>query len=496
MQEITLTQNTFKLFPTVYAVQNDTGRELKMIIQDQTLLLGDTGAVAVQRSDGSYYTIAATLNVLDNAFTADISQALTQPGRTLCQLKVTRSGLVVSSYTFAIMVQPSTDGVPSEQLGVSVDELMAAADQLIYASSDTKVALLQIAEKTAYIDANGQDYYNALFNALYPPIRATSVSLNTNSLVFSSTNVTQTLTATVLPNNHEDTLEWGTSDPSVAVVSDGIVTSVGAGDAIITATCGPVHKSINVTVAQAVLLSISAVYTQSGTVYDTDTLDSLKDDIVVTAYWNDSSQTTVSADDYTLLGTLTVGTSTITVEYGGKTDTISVTVSQNPVLYSLRNQVMTTSSQFNTGLYLLSEDKDFTIAYDVTLTAKNSAWKIAYIYETASPWRGIMFGVGGSTYRAKYYSAYQDMGAASQITRTRVVATHAAGSGKMVVYYRNNTASSTSTLTVTNSVEQSTYGPLIIGAHTTNTWAGTIAKLDVLNYAMTQQEAEAYITGA
>lgn len=336
MQEITLTQNTFKLFPTVYAVQNDTGRELKMIIQDQTLLLGDTGAVAVQRSDGSYYTIAATLNVLDNAFTADISQALTQPGRTLCQLKVTRSGLVVSSYTFAIMVQPSTDGVPAEQLGISAQDLIDAAAQIMYADTDTKAALLQIASKLAYIDANGQTYYDALFNALYPPIRATSVTLNKNSLVFGSSGVTETLTATVLPNNHEDTVVWGTSDPSVAVVSDGIVTSVGVGTCTITATCGPVHKNASVTVSAASLVSISAVYTQSGTVYDTDTLDSLKDDLVVTATWSDSTTTTVPASDYSLSGTLEEGTSTITVEYGDQSDTFTVTVTHDDrALYPL-----------------------------------------------------------------------------------------------------------------------------------------------------------------
>lgn len=336
MQEITLTQNTFTLFPTVYAVQNDTGRELKMTIQDQTLLLGDTGAVAVQRSDGSYYTIAATLNVLDNAFTADISQALTQPGRTLCQLKVTRSDLVVSSYTFAIMVQPSTDGVPAEQLGISVQDLMDAAAQIMYADTDTKAALLQIASKLAYIDANGQTYYDALFNALYPPIRATSVTLNKNSLVFGSSGVTETLTATVLPNNHEDTVVWGTSDPSVAVVSDGIVTSVGVGTCTITATCGPVHKNANVTVSAASLVSISAVYTQSGTVYDTDTLDSLKADLVVTATWSDSTTTTVPASDYSLSGTLEEGTSTITVEYGDQSDTFTVTVTHDDrALYPL-----------------------------------------------------------------------------------------------------------------------------------------------------------------
>lgn len=74
------------------------------------------------------------------------------------------------------------------------------------------------------------------------------------------------------------------------------------------------------------LSSISAVYTQSGTVYDTDTLDSLKSDLVVTATYSDSSTSTVASTDYTLSGTLTTGTSTITVSYGGKTTTFSVTV--------------------------------------------------------------------------------------------------------------------------------------------------------------------------
>ena len=74
------------------------------------------------------------------------------------------------------------------------------------------------------------------------------------------------------------------------------------------------------------LVSISAVYTQSGTVYDTDTLDSLKTDLVVTATWSDTSTSTVASADYTLSGTLTEGTSTITVSYGGKTTAFNVTV--------------------------------------------------------------------------------------------------------------------------------------------------------------------------
>ena len=112
-------------------------------------------------------------------------------------------------------------------------------------TEDVKQAMLQIASKVAYIDEHGQDYYDDLYDALYPP---------------------------------------------------------------------------------ADLVRISAVYTQSGTVYDTDSLDSLKSDLVVTAHMSDSTTRTVT--DYVLSGTLTVGTSTVTVTYGGKTDTFDVTVSE------------------------------------------------------------------------------------------------------------------------------------------------------------------------
>lgn len=72
---------------------------------------------------------------------------------------------------------------------------------------------------------------------------------------------------------------------------------------------------------------ITAVYTQSGTVYDTDSLDSLKADLVVTAFYQGGGSKTVTY--YTLSGTLEVGTSTITVSYGGKTATFDVTVTHS-----------------------------------------------------------------------------------------------------------------------------------------------------------------------
>lgn len=77
------------------------------------------------------------------------------------------------------------------------------------------------------------------------------------------------------------------------------------------------------------LASISAVYTQSGTVYDYESLDVLKADLVVTAHYTDSTTAVITI--YELSGTLTAGTSTITVTYSGKTTTFTVTVTADPL---------------------------------------------------------------------------------------------------------------------------------------------------------------------
>ena len=75
------------------------------------------------------------------------------------------------------------------------------------------------------------------------------------------------------------------------------------------------------------VLSISASFNQgSAVIYDTDSLDTLKQYLTVTATYDDSSTGVVT--NYTLSGTLTVGTSTITVLYNGKTATFNVTVTE------------------------------------------------------------------------------------------------------------------------------------------------------------------------
>lgn len=135
-QVIHLTQNQRLPYPIMDAVQNDTGRSVKMIIDDETLSSGNTGALYFKRSDNSYYNVSATLATGDNSFTADLTQALTQPGVTECQLHVTASSKVVSTYTFLVRVQPAVNGVPSEeQLGYTVEDIIEASEAAVEAAA-------------------------------------------------------------------------------------------------------------------------------------------------------------------------------------------------------------------------------------------------------------------------------------------------------------------------------------------------------------------------
>ena len=153
----------------------------------------------------------------------------------------------------------------------------------------------------------------------------TSITLNNSTISISGSGTSQ-LTATTVPSGA--TVSWSSSNTAIATVSSsGLVTGVSNGTATITASAGDMSATCTATVSGfATLTSISAVYTQSGTVYDTDTLDSLKTDLVVTAHYDNSTTSTIASTDYTLSGTLAEGTSTVTVSYGGQTTTFNVTV--------------------------------------------------------------------------------------------------------------------------------------------------------------------------
>lgn len=224
---------------------------------------------------------------------------------------------------------PYVDGVTvitAENLNDIQDAIIALENAPAQGlTEDMKQALLQIARKVAYIDDQGQTYYDDLYDAFYPPktvVLITAVFEQGSTVIYDDTalnDLKQYLTVTAKYD-----------DNTTAILADSAYTLSGlleAGTSTVTVAYNGLTTTFTVNVtARPTLSSISAVYTQSGAVYNTDTLDSLKADLVVTAAYSDSSTQTVPAADYTLSGTLTAGTSTITVSYGGKTDAFTVYV--------------------------------------------------------------------------------------------------------------------------------------------------------------------------
>ena len=110
------------------------------------------------------------------------------------------------------------------------------------------------------ISAYQSAYYWKNFNIKEIVILSTSIALNQTTATLKASE-TLTLVATVLPENATDkSVEWSSSDESVAVVDDnGVVTAISVGEAIITATAidgSGVSATCQVTVVPTLAMSI------------------------------------------------------------------------------------------------------------------------------------------------------------------------------------------------------------------------------------------------
>lgn len=218
-------------------------------------------------------------------------------------------------------------------------------------SSAAKQALLEIFQHVAFIDENGQDYYDALENALAGG-QTYIITLNLTGCESSNTatSIIEGYTyLTTITASSGYTLEGATATATMGgqtvtgFYNNGTISIPNVtGDLVITVT------------ASSPVVSISAVFTQGqNVVYTNDSLDSLRQYLVVTATYSDS--TTGEILNYELSGTLQEGTATITASYGGKTDTFTVTCTVKGYLYRFNESLVSSGSEdFNlvgSGVY-------------------------------------------------------------------------------------------------------------------------------------------------
>lgn len=191
-------------------------------------------------------------------------------------------------------------------------------------------AIFTLLSKAAYIETGLTDELEiieewASESATYSirNVLSNCTTNNSATTINSGASYVATITANSSYVINNVTVTMGGDDITSSVYSGGTINIPSVtGNIVITAT------------AVMATTSISVVYTQSGTVYDTDALNTLKADLVVTATYSDSTTATVPSADYTLSGTLEEGTSTVTVSYGGATTTFNVTVTANPIPYA------------------------------------------------------------------------------------------------------------------------------------------------------------------
>lgn len=137
-QKVSVTTDRKTIAPVVYAVQGDTGRQIVAEYSDFQLAAGMTGVFAFTRSDGTSYSVPATIDPAANTATAEMDQALTQVGKTKGQIKITDSSGLGSTFTFYIDVQEDLSGTPTEQQYYDIQaaveaaaEVKAEADQVL-----------------------------------------------------------------------------------------------------------------------------------------------------------------------------------------------------------------------------------------------------------------------------------------------------------------------------------------------------------------------------
>ena len=176
----------------------------------------------------------------------------------------------------SVTVTPSSlsldlNGTKTSNLSANVNGTNNPSQAVTWSSSNTNIVTVSSsgvvtakatgsATVTATSQADGTKSGTCTVTVSDSTVHVTSVSLNKNSTTI-SVGDSETLTATILPNNATNkSVTWSSSNTSVATVSGGTVSAVATGNATITVTTGDGNHTATCTV------TVSAAQTQTLTI--------------------------------------------------------------------------------------------------------------------------------------------------------------------------------------------------------------------------------------
>lgn len=250
----------------------------------------------------------------------------------------------------------------------------------------------------------------------------------------------------------------------------------------------------------AQLVSITAVYTQTMTVYTTDQLSVLRNDLVVTANYMDGTSSQIYG--YLLTGTLTEGTSTITVAYGSKSTSFTVTVTDPALIYDLASPVTFTgvsSEMIDTGVVVFPTNRDATFLIDTTPASDIGASRFMfYTGQSSSPYNNVSIkayknsAVYGSHLRVESNSSANgySLSNADYGDEVKIVLRYTASTNALEVVYKNASGVIT-TGSVTNPAVTSAGTNLRLGDFSSSSgyaYKGVISKFKVYKRVLSDNE--------
>ncbi|HWR17426.1 MAG TPA: Ig-like domain-containing protein [Terriglobales bacterium] len=193
-----------------------------------------------------------------------------------------------------------------------------------------------------------------------PTLQSISIQSPSTSVVLG-----RTLQLTALGNYNNQTssplsgVTWTSSNPAVATIANGLVTSVGQGTTTLTVTSAGVSTSVTITVTAPEVTQVDvAPATQQINVGQTHQLtatarytNNTSADVTTQATWTSADTTKVSVAAGLVNGVAAGASITVSAQFGGKTGTASITVTA-PVLQSLSMSPVNASVVQGTSIHM------------------------------------------------------------------------------------------------------------------------------------------------